>query len=223
MRAPNILFVICHDLGRHLACYGRPPIVSPNLDQLAAEGVLFTNHFCTAPSCSPSRAAISTGRHPHSNGCMGLVGSQGWELPSSETTMPEHLAQAGYTTYLFGLQHERPNRTNLGYDHVPPGLQNGRSEPVADAVANFLKTAPQKPFFLNVGLFEPHRPFRAAGVAEAGDAYMPPYLPDDLIVRQEMADFGELVRRMDAGVGKILEAVDAAGLRDSTLVVFTEI
>jgi len=221
MCAPNILFIICHDLGRHLACYGRAPIASPNLDRLAAEGVLFTNHFCTAPSCSPSRAAISTGRHPHSNGCMGLVGSQGWELPASETTMPEHLAGAGYTTYLFGMQHERPDRTTLGYEYVPSGLQNGRSESVAEAVTDFLKAPPSTPFFLNVGLFEPHRPFRAGGVCQPNQAYMPSYLPDDSIVRQEMADFGELVRRMDAGVGTILEAVDAAGLRDNTLVVFT--
>ena len=79
MAPPNVLYIVCHDLGRCLGAYGRRPIRSPNLDRLAAEGIRFTNHFCTAPYCSPSRGCITTGRYPHANGLEGLV-NHGWEL-----------------------------------------------------------------------------------------------------------------------------------------------
>ena len=67
---PNILFVICHDLGQHLECYGAG-ISTPNLNRLAREGIRFDNCFCSAAQCSPSRGSILTGKSPHANGLMG--------------------------------------------------------------------------------------------------------------------------------------------------------
>jgi len=218
---PNIVLVVCHDLGRCLGCYGRAPIGSPNLDRLAGQGARFTNHFCTAPSCSPSRGSIQTGRYPHSNGLMGLVGRQGWELPATETTLPEHLKAAGYETYLFGGQHERKDAASLGYDHVPEKRAWPAADKIADSVAQFFAGAPSQPFYLNIGIFEPHRPFGSTDIVDRGDVYVPPYLPDDPIVRREMAGFTNLVRRLDHGVGTIVEALDANGLAENTLLAFT--
>lgn len=232
MAPPNVLYIVCHDLGRCLGAYGRRPIRSPNLDRLAAEGIRFTNHFCTAPYCSPSRGCISTGRYPHANGLEGLV-NLGWELPATETTTQEHLRAAGYETWLFGGQHERSDPHALGYDHVDVKAPR---EDYPRRIAECLAAAPREPFYLNYFIPEPHRPFLKAQrqpgriyglpnydeVDDPGDAvWVQPHLPDHPIVRKEMGGFQRLVEAMDDRVGQVLDALDRSGLAERTLVVFT--
>ncbi len=74
---PNIVLIVADDHGTEaIGCYGNPVIQTPNLDQLAAEGVRFTNAFCTSASCSPSRTVILSGLHNHANGMYGLEHQQ---------------------------------------------------------------------------------------------------------------------------------------------------
>src|SRR5512137_1579320 len=97
--------VVCHDLGRYIGCYGVETVNTPNLDRLAAEGVRFDNYFCTAPSCSPSRAAIMTGRYPHANGMMGLAHKPfNWTLYPTERHLARLMSDAGFDTVLAGVQ-----------------------------------------------------------------------------------------------------------------------
>ena len=77
MPKPNILEIIWHDLGDWITPYGKKEAPSVNLQRLADEGVVFDNHFCPAPLCSPSRGSIMTGRYPHSHGLIGLT-HNGW-------------------------------------------------------------------------------------------------------------------------------------------------
>ncbi len=233
MKQPNILYIICHDVGRCLGAYGRAPVETPNLDRLATQGMLFTNNFCTAPYCSPSRRAITTGRYPHTNGLEGLV-NLGWDLPQTETTTQEHLKKAGYETHLFCSQHERSDPHALGYDHVDVDAPR---EDYPERIAAFLKSPPDQPFYLNYFIHEPHRPFLKPGPVLPGEIYgrpnydeyddpgslvwIPPYLPDHEIVRKEMAGFQRLVKTMDGYVGRVLDALDESGLADETMVVFT--
>src|SRR5881275_1863276 len=85
-RTPNILYIHSHDSGRYLQPYGHS-VPTPNLQKLAAEGVLFRRAFSAAPTCSPSRAALLTGQCSHSCGMLGLV-NHGFTLAHPE----HHLA-----------------------------------------------------------------------------------------------------------------------------------
>ena len=114
-RRDNVLIVHWHDLGRYLGVYGHADVSSPRLDQLAAQGILFTRAHATAPLCSPSRGSLFTGRYPQSNGLLGLA-HHGWEYRSGVRTLPHLLTESGWHTALFGMQHETSCPSRLGFD-----------------------------------------------------------------------------------------------------------
>lgn len=116
----NILYFHVHDQGRYVQPYGYP-VPAPRLQQLAQEGVLFRNAFCAAPSCSPSRAALLTGRYPHQVGMYGLT-NEGWLLADYDQHLRKTLSEAGYETVLCGTHHVTDHTdeglARLGYDRV---------------------------------------------------------------------------------------------------------
>jgi len=222
-KSPNIVFITCHDLGRHLGCYGVPTVRTPRLDALAAEGVRLAGHFCTSPGCSPSRAAIATGRYPHCNGVMGLAhGHFGWDLGPNERHVASLLREAGYHAALFGLQHVTYNVERLGFHEAH---RDRPADAVAANVERFLaeRGAQSGPFYVEINFFEPHRPFDFGGVEADTTAgvYVPPYLPDNEAARGELALMQGAIHKVDQAVGRIQDALRAAGLLDDTLLVFT--
>ena len=226
MPRPNLLFIITHDTGQHLGCYGHGSVETPNLDRLASEGIRFDRYYCTAPQCSPSRGSIITGRFPHVNGLMGLV-NRGWNLPNEEATMPLLLREAGYDTHLFGFQHEKQDARDLGccYNWISERGERPMVANIGPQVEAFLRDparqAAERPFFAMVGFSETHRPFEGYGESDPATVEIPPYLPDHPAVRKDLAQFEGCVRTMDAGVGWILQALAEADLADDTLVVYT--
>lgn len=106
-RPPNVVMIYADDLGwGDLGCYGNPTIRTPNLDRLAAEGIRFTQFYSAAPLCSPSRAALLTGRYPVRSGINFVLfpDSRGG-LPDSETTIADLLRGRGYATHITGKWH----------------------------------------------------------------------------------------------------------------------
>ena len=214
---PNILIVITHDSGRHLSPYGRK-VKTPNMERLAGEGILFTNFFCTAPQCSPSRASLLTGKYPHSHGLIGLT-HRGFRLNPDEKTLPMILNEAGYKTHLFGFQHEAPDPKELGYQNIVRGKNNSCLN-ITPLVVEFLENKPEEPFFAMVGFSETHRPFpEYEGSLEEIEPL--PYLPDLPEVRKDVGGLNILVERVDESVGRILEALDKTGLGSNTLFIYT--
>lgn len=120
--APNIVVILLDDLGfSDLGCYGSE-IHTPNIDALASNGLRFTN-YTTVPMCTPARAALLTGKNPHSVGCgwlthnhAGYPGYQAGEIASDVPTMPEILLANGYATYAVGKWHNTAD-----YNVTPSG------------------------------------------------------------------------------------------------------
>lgn len=219
----NVLIVHWHDLGRYLRVYGHDDVVSPRLDQLAAEGILFTRAHATAPLCSPSRGSLFTGRYPQSNGLVGLA-HHGWEFRTDVRTLPQILAESGWYSALFGMQHETSYPTRLGFDEFD--VSNSYCEYVVEKAREWLQdSVPDlsgQPFLLTTGFFETHRPYphERYEPADSATVEMPDYLPDTPEVRQDLADFYGSIATADAAVGQLLDTLAETGLDESTWVVF---
>jgi arylsulfatase A-like enzyme len=218
-RRENVLIVHWHDLGRHLGAYGHPDVSSPRMDQLAAEGILFTRAHATAPLCSPSRGSLFTGRYPQRNGLVGLA-HHGWEYRAGVRTLAHILSECGWYTALFGMQHETSYPARLGFEEFD--VSNSYCEYVVDCATRWLADPPQQPFLLTAGFFETHRPYPPDryAPADADAVTVPDYLPGTPEIRQDLAEFYGSIAVADAAMGQILDKLEETGLDRTTWVVF---
>jgi arylsulfatase A-like enzyme len=233
---PNIILFITHDQGDFLGCYNSSQtpnsLSTPNLDNIAERGVKFTNYFCTAPQCSPSRGSIMTSKYPHQNGLMGLV-NRGWTLPLENKTIPMYFKENGYSTHLIGLQHESLKPSDLGYDTITERFFSKKGVEISllyncklaeEECSKFFNEnkSDRKPFFLNIGVEEVHRPFKIWGdPVETESVKVPPFLPDNNIIRKELAEYYGAINRVDETIGKVMNMLDKTGLKENTLFIYT--
>ena len=243
---PNIVVVVADDMGwGDSSTYGHPVIEAAILDKLAAHGVKFTQCYSAAGVCSPSRAAILTGRTPYRNGVwQHLSGNHVAHLRTSEITYPKLLEQAGYETCHVGKWHlnsksqwttaEVPQPGDHCYDYwmathnnASPSHKNPdnfvrnekpvgpmdrySSHLVASEAIHWLKDIrdPKKPFVLSVWFHEPHAPI----------ATDPRF--SSLYARHSNSEYFGNITQMDNALGIVVDALDATGLTDDTLVFFT--
>lgn len=229
MKKPNIILFITHDQGQLIGCYNSyqmpNSLKTPNLNQLAENGVRFINHFCTAPQCSPSRGSIQTSLYPHQNGLMGLV-NRGWTLPKHNKTLAMYLKENGYTTHLIGLQHESKRRATLGYDTKSKTdadfnyLCKNMEEEILDFFSEHKDD--DTPFYVCIGTFEVHIPFKNLGVpVDPNTVKIPPFLIDNSRSRKDLSELYGAVHTVDEMIGKIIKSLESNGLLKETLFIFT--
>lgn len=219
-RTPNILF-ICTDQqsGRALGAAGNEWVQTPNMDRLAARGVRFTDAYCSAPVCGPSRACLLTGRMSHDHGV--LVNGQ--SLREGVDNVGQLLQQAGYETAWSGRWHlPEPYPTQ---SQSPPGFRAllpdsfaqlpGRQlgaitdEPVTDAAIDFLRQDHDQPFCLGVALCNPHDICYWVMNPDAAEPPQPhPPLPDNAGLNPDEPEFIAWCRRRDHYGGENTATVD---------------
>jgi N-sulfoglucosamine sulfohydrolase len=218
----NIVYLHSHDTGRYVQPYGYP-VQTPNIQRLAEQGVLFRQAFSAAPTCSPARAALLTGQAPHSAGMLGLA-HRGFQLSDPSRHIARVLRDAGYRTILAGSQHVTSgDPSKLGYELVNdlPDAEVVTVAAAADTVESLAGDSSDRPFFLDIGFSQTHRPFPQLDPAE--NRYVMPIetLPNSPETRFDTACFVASVRDLDCGVGTVIDALDRSDLSDRTLVLLT--
>jgi uncharacterized sulfatase len=234
-RKMNILFAIADDQSfPHAGIYGQHTFKTPVFDSIASAGLLFMQAFVAAPQCSPSRAAILTGRNIWQ---IEEAGTHSSTFPNKFPVFTDALEKAGYHIGFTGKPWAPGNFKAGGWTRNPvgPEYNTKKLEPPTtgisniDYAANFAQFLAEKkkdqPFFFWYGANEPHRNYekgsgRAAGYTANG-LTVPPFLPDSSLVQNDMLDYAREIEWFDTQLGKILELLRQAGELENTLVVVT--
>ncbi|MDX2268679.1 MAG: sulfatase [Bryobacter sp.] len=232
---PNLMLVLSDDHSMpDLGCMGNPDIRTPNLDRFASQGMKLQRMFTAAPQCVPSRSAYLTGRSPVANR-MGRFASP---LPADIPALPELLRPRGYYTGVAGryfhldgqinpteLTQEIYARHNLKswskrVDFLHVGAQRDQFVPVFE---KFLNQAQGKPWFYWFNFSDPHHVWDRNAIPTPHDPSklrMPKHLLDSPGMRGDLARHYDEIARMDSDFGKLMEKLEARGLRENTLVLF---
>ncbi len=183
---------------------------------------MFRKAFCCGPTCSPSRAALLTGTSPHVCGMLGLS-NLGFAINDMSRHVVHLLKEHGYLTALSGTQHIAARSEDIGYDRILDADADGDLDRRISAAVEFLADPPSQPFFLSVGHYLTHRHCYLQADARDDARYVAPpvTMPDHPDIRSDMARYLASARKMDADFGRVLAALDDAGLTDNTLVLCT--
>ena len=223
-KRPNILFCISDDQSwLHAGAMGDPVVKTPAFDRVAREGILFTHAFCDAPSCAPSRSAILTGQHIWRLEEAGNIHSR---LPEKFPTYVRLLQAAGYAVGSYSKGWSPGQfKTSKGWIHDSQTEQNPAGKKLKSLEAFYQNKPEGKPFCFWLGSGDPHRPYKKNSGVESGmdpeKAPVPPHLPDDPVVRNDILDYYFEVERFDRLVADALAVLEKAGEMDNTLVVIT--
>ncbi|WP_221031505.1 sulfatase family protein [Actomonas aquatica] len=231
---PNVVIIYADDLGYgDLGCFGAEDIATPHLDRLAVDGIKFTDFYSAAHVCSPSRAALLTGRIPQRMGIGGVFFPESFTgMPTDELTLAELLHNQGYATAAVGKWH-------LGHHHRYLPLQRGFDEyfgipysndmestvylegndvvdfapdqrfttrTYTERAVDFIRRHPDGPFFLYLAHNMPHVPIYASPEFEG---------------TSQRGLYGDVIQELDWSVGQIRAALEAQGLLENTLIVFS--
>lgn len=209
---PNILLIIADDLcWRDLGCTGNPDVDTPHIDSLAQDGMTLHGMFTPAPTCSPTRHALYTGLFPVRSGA----------YPNHTMVDPEtksifhYLKDAGYRVGLQAKSHVSP-ATSFPFETI------SRNADDFDALHDFVTRDKAQPWFAVFASHDPHGPWNR-GRNHRPDPQaitVPPYLHDNAVTREQLADYYAEIGKLDDQVGRCLAILDESGQADNTLVMF---
>ena len=245
---PNVILILSDDQGSLDAnCYGAEDLTTPGIDRLAATGLRFTQFYVGAALCSPSRAALLTGRTPQGAGLPGNASSMEGVpgMPTEQITIAELLKTKGYKTAHIGKWHlgftpeTMPNQQGFDYSfgHMGGCIDNyshffywngpnrhdlwengemiyrdGQFFPdlMADKADAFIKENKSAPFFMYYAINVPHYPYQPK------DKWRNHYAEMEMPRR----DYAGFVSTMDANIDRLLNTLEAEGIRENTIVIF---
>jgi len=234
---PNFIIIFTDDQGYNdVGCYGSPDIKTPNIDQMAAEGMKFTS-FYAQTVCGPSRAALMTGCYPMRNARNDNGAAPHPKLSLDEITIAEVLKTVGYTTGMMGkwdLAGHNPEKFNpdllpqhqgFDYSFLTPGSNDARvhlirnkelvelnadmstlSRRYTDEALGFIEENAEKPFFLYLAHTMPHTKLAVS---------------DDFKGKSERGLYGDVIEEIDYNVGRIFDLLKEKKLDQNTYVIFT--
>ena len=274
-KPPNVVFILADDLGwRDLSCEGSTFYETPHIDRICHQGMRFRNGYAACQVCSPSRAAIMTGKSPARIKITDYIGAPSgdqWkrntkllpafyqrQLPAEEETLAEVFKEAGYQTFFAGKWHlgnQGSHPEDHGFDinvggfraGTPPGgffvpyknpkLEDGPAGeclPVrlGEETANFIRQNKHRPFFAFLAFYSVHAPIQTSQSlwekyrqkAQSHPPLEQRFLIDRTMPVRQVQDhpvYAGMVESMDAGVGKVLTALEETDLTDDTIVIFT--
>lgn len=217
--APNLLVFIADDLGwEETSPYGNPVVRTPHLQRLASEGLRFDRFFLTASSCSPSRSSLLSGRWPHNTGARDLHTDM---VPGVELFI-EPLRARGYFTMLIGKSHGTNHPDVTRKFELMTKADWSRPWTMGEMWERALRERPKdRPFFLWAASIDPHRPYKQGDFRPRHDparVVVPPYLPDNAAVREDLADYYDEIGRFDEHVGQALRVLAEQGVLDQTVI-----
>ncbi len=206
---PNILWITSEDNGPHLGCYGDEYADTPNLDALAAAGMIYERAWSNAPVCAPARTTIITGVYPPSLGAEHMRSQV--DMPPFMKMYPQFLRQAGYYC---------TNNSKEDYNLAKPaGVWDESS-----GKGHWRNRKPGQPFFAIFNFTTTHesqirsRPHKP--VHDPAKVRVPAYHPDTPEVRLDWAQYHDKITEMDAQAGKVLAQLKADGLAEDTIVFY---
>lgn len=233
-RRPNIVLIVADDLGYgDLSCTGSSLVRTPHIDSLASDGALFTNMYAPAPTCTPSRAGLMTGRYAQRVGLPRVIfPEEPLGLSGEETTVAQVLGHAGYRCGIFGKWHlgaraaHHPRRhgfdrfVGLPYSNdmhplrlwvddeelLEPVDQTMLTRRYTDEAIDFIDASGDQPFFVYLPHTMPHIPL---------------HVEKSFRGTSDAGTYGDTVECIDFHVGRLLDHLEQRGLTEDTLVIFT--
>ncbi len=248
-KKPNIIYLFADQMrASAMGCMGNSEVITPHLDKLASQGVLFTNAISAQPVCSPYRANLMTGRFGHSTG----VVHNDLRLPDNELLISEIWKKEGYSTGYIGKWHlggyrenpvDKVNRRgwdywavrNCDHGHMRPAYWlNDATEPITvkdawepdvqtDLAIEYIKKNKDNPFAMMVSYGPPHNPYKAPQkyLDMYKDVKLKGRLNDPEVDLERLKNYYAMVTSLDDCVGRIVESLEKAGIADNTILCFT--